>query len=144
MTRATDCIFCKIVAVEIPAAVVFENDSIFAFLDVGPLAEGHLLVIPRDHYANLVELPSSLCAQIGSLIPKLGRVLLDVTAAEGFNLLANQGRVAGQVVPHVHFHLIPRVADDQLGYRWNAGEYPPGRSEELAAAYQAALAEHED
>ncbi len=144
MTRATDCIFCKIVAVEIPATVVFESHSILAFLDVGPLADGHLLVIPRDHYAKLSELPASLSGQIGSVIPKLGRVMLEVTGAEGFNLLVNQGQVAGQVVPHVHFHLIPRGANDRLGYRWNTGTYPPGRAEEIAAAYQMVLAKEED
>ena len=65
-----------------------------------------------------------------------------MTKAEGFNVLLNQGSVAGQAVPHIHFHIIPRRKDDQLGYRWNAGKYPEGRVTQLAAAYQAALAHH--
>lgn len=139
MTREPDCIFCKIVAVEIPAAVIYENESLVAFLDISPLAEGHILVIPREHYARVADLPASVCTQIAIALPKLGRALLEVTKAEGFNILANNGEVAGQVVPHVHFHLIPRKANDGLGYRWNAGSYAAGRAEEIAAAYQAAL-----
>lgn len=144
MARDSHCVFCKIVAVEIPAAVVFENDSLLAFLDVGPLADGHLLVIPRAHYASLLEWPAAECAQLAYVLPKLGRALLEVTGAAGFNVLVNNGSVAGQVVPHVHVHLIPRRRDDQLGYRWNAGAYPAGRADELAIAYQRALAAHRD
>ena len=140
MSRDPDCIFCKVAAVEIPAAVIFENESIVAFLDIGPLAEGHVLIIPRAHHAKLSDLSASECAQLGSMLPKVARALLEVTGAEGFNLLVNEGRAAGQLVPHVHFHLIPRVASDKLGYRWNAGTYAPGRAEQLAAAYQTALA----
>ena len=139
MPRDPDCIFCKIAASEIPAAVVYEGGSFLAFLDIGPLAEGHLLVIPRDHYSRLVDMPEDNCAQLASALPMLGQVLLEVTGAEGFNLLCNQGSVAGQVVPHVHFHLVPRKAGDGLGYRWNAGEYAPGRVEEISNAYKAAF-----
>ncbi|MFQ5591689.1 MAG: HIT family protein [Phycisphaerae bacterium] len=143
MPRDPDCIFCRIVAVETPAFVIFENDAVVAFLDIGPLAEGHVLVIPRAHYAKLSELPVSECAQLGAVLPSIARALLEVTDAAGFNLLVNEGRTAGQLVSHVHIHLIPRVANDKLGYRWNAGVYPPGRAEELTAAYQEVLGRHE-
>ena len=142
MPRDPNCIFCKIVAGEIPAAVIYEDDSILAFLDIGPLADGHLLVIPRDHYTRLSDVPPVRCAQVASALPLLGRAALEVTKAEGFNVLLNQGSVAGQAVPHIHFHIIPRKKDDQLGYRWNAGKYPDGRVAQLASAYQAALANH--
>ena len=136
------CIFCKIIAADVPAAVVYEDDSVLAFLDIGPLADGHLLVVPRGHYTRLTDLPPERCAQVASAFPMLGRAVLEVTKAEGFNVLFNQGAVAGQAVPHIHFHIIPRKKDDQLGYRWNAGKYPDGRAAQLAAAYQAALAHH--
>lgn len=139
MPRDPDCVFCKIIAVEIPAAIVYESESVVAFLDVNPLAEGHLLVVPREHYARLVDMPPAECAQLFAPLPTLGRVLVDVTGAEGFNVLLNNGRVAGQVVEHVHCHLIPRKPADELGYRWNAQEYPPGRDTELAAAFQRIL-----
>jgi len=144
MTHDPSCIFCKIIAVEIPASVVYEDESLLAFLDVAPLADGHLLLVPQAHYARLIDVPAPICAQLASAFPILGRALLQVTGAEGFNLLLNEGRVAGQVVPHVHFHLIPRKTGDQLGYRWNAGKYPPGRDAELAAAFQKALTQHPD
>lgn len=142
VSRDPNCIFCKIIAAEIPAAVIYEDDSILAFLDIGPLADGHLLVIPREHYTRLTDVPAERCAQITSALPLLGRAALEVTRAEGFNVLLNQGNVAGQAVPHIHFHIIPRKKDDQLGYRWNAGRYPEGRAAQLAAAYQTALAHH--
>ena len=140
--RDQNCIFCKIIAAELPSAVVYEDESILAFLDIGPLADGHLLVIPHEHYARLTEIPAERFAQMASALPLLGRAAIEVTKAEGFNVLLNQGAVAGQAVSHLHFHIIPRKKDDQLGYRWNAGKYPEGRAVQLAAAYQAALAHH--
>ena len=142
MSSDPNCIFCKIIAAEVSAAVVYEDDSVLAFLDVGPLADGHMLVIPRKHYTRLTDVPSELCAHMASVLPLLGRAALEVTKAEGFNVLLNQGAVAGQAVPHIHIHIIPRRKDDQLGYRWNAGKYPEGRASQLAAAYQAALSHH--
>lgn len=140
--RDQACIFCKIIAAELPAAVVYEDDSIVAFLDIGPLADGHLLVIPREHYSRLTDLPPERCAQMAAALPLLGRAVLEVTKAEGFNVLLNQGAIAGQAVSHLHFHIIPRTKNDQLGYRWNAGKYPAGRAVQLAAAFQAALSRH--
>ena len=142
MSRDPNCIFCKIIAAEVPAAVIYEDDSILAFLDIGPLADGHLLVVPREHYTRLTDVPPEHCAQVASALPLLGRAALEVTKAEGFNVLLNQGAVAGQAVDHIHFHIIPRKKDDQLGYRWNAGKYPAGRAVQLAASYQSALAHH--
>ena len=142
MQRDPECIFCKVVAAQIPAFVVYEDQATIAFLDVGPLAEGHLLVVPREHYAKLSDMPAQLAADLGSKLPLLGRALMKVTSASALNILCNEGADAGQVVKHVHFHLIPRRGADQLGYRWNAGEYAPGRAAELAAAYQKAIASH--
>ncbi len=139
MQRDPSCIFCKIVSVDVPAAVVYESASILAFLDVAPLAEGHLLIIPRDHFGTFSEMPSNEASQLANAIPLLGRALLEVSKAEGFNVLINNGSAAGQVVQHVHVHMIPRRAGDQLGFRWNAGTYPKGRADELAVAYQHAL-----
>lgn len=139
MSPDRNCIFCKIAAGEIPAAVVFQNDTIVAFLDIGPLAEGHLLVIPRSHHEGLTDLPGTTAAALAAEIPRLGKALLVVTEAEGFNLLVNQGRAAGQEVPHVHFHLIPRRKQDGLGYRWCPGSYRDDRAQQLKDAYRAAL-----
>lgn len=144
MSREPDCIFCKIIAVEVPAAVIYENDAVVTLLDIGPLAEGHLLVVPRRHFSKLSDLPPSESSQLGAVLPTMARALLEVTGADGFNVLVNEGRTAGQLVPHVHFHLIPRTPGDKLGYRWNAGSYAPGRADELAAEYQEILAKPAD
>lgn len=139
MPRREDCIFCKIVAGEIPASVVFESESGLAFLDVNPLSDGHLLFVPRDHFERLSEIPPALAGKMAEAIPRLGRALLAATKAQAYNLLLNEGTVAGQVVPHVHYHLIPRKSGDGLGYRWNAGAYETGRADEIAAAYKKAM-----
>lgn len=141
MPHDPECVFCQIVAGDIPASLVYSDESLVAFLDVAPLAEGHLLIVPREHYSQLVELPLDLAGELGAAIPDLGRALMEATGAEGFNVLINQGAVAGQVVPHVHIHLIPRREGDELGYRWKAGKYPPGKEADLVAAFREALSD---
>lgn len=141
MMADANCVFCKIVAGQIPSQTVFTTDALIAFMDIGPLAEGHLLVIPRDHYPTLVDMPADLCRNMAAVLPRLGRSLLRVTGAAGFNLLVNNGEVSGQEVSHVHWHLIPRAPSDGLGYRWNPKSYPPGRMEELAKLFDQSLAD---
>lgn len=139
MNRDSHCVFCNIVAGDIPANVVLESELVLAFLDAGPLADGHLLVIPLEHSTSLLDLSADTAAEIAKTLPRLGRALTQVTGADGFNVLQNNGEVAGQVVNHVHFHLIPRFKGDGLGFRWKAGSYPEGKAAELAAAYQESL-----
>ena len=134
-----DCIFCKIVAGQIPCMQVYGDDDCLAFLDIGPLAQGHLLLIPREHFGRLEEVPPEALAKVCSVLPRLGSALVDVTGAAGYNVLLNNGAVAGQEVPHVHFHLIPRVEGDGLGYRWNRTAYAEGRIEELGGQLRAAV-----
>jgi histidine triad (HIT) family protein len=134
-----DCIFCKIVAGQIPALRVFEDEAVLAFLDVGPLAEGHVLVIPKRHYHRLEDMPADAVADLARHLPRLGRAVMKATSAPGYNVLQNNGREAGQVVGHVHVHIIPRAAGDGLGYRWNASKYPNGRADEVRQQLVAAL-----
>jgi len=134
-----DCIFCKIVQKQIPASIIFDNANALAFLDVNPLTSGHVLVIPKVHAHQLVYLPETVAADLGRLLPKLGRALLKVTGADGFNVLQNNGEVAGQLVNHVHFHLIPRFENDGLGYRWNAGSYDDGQMSVVSDSFKQAL-----
>lgn len=130
---ADDCVFCRIITGKLPCARVFEDDATLAFLDIAPLAAGHLLVIPKKHYAALDEMPVGEVTALTQHLPRLGQALRAVTSCAGYNVLQNNGRAAGQVVEHVHFHLIPRVGDDGLGYRWPAGSYKPGEAERLQA-----------
>ena len=139
MTTSPDCIFCKIAAGQIPCHKLFEQEGYLSFLDIGPLAEGHALLVPKPHYENLTVVPADAWARLIAQVPRLAAAVLEVTGAEGFNLLLNDGLVAGQVVPHVHLHVVPRRAGDSLGYRWNAGSYPAGRAEELCTRIRKAL-----
>jgi histidine triad (HIT) family protein len=123
------CVFCKIVAGDIPCLRLFEDDVSFSFLDVGPLAEGHLLLIPRSHYETLDQMPGEVVARLTQHLPRLAKAVARAVSCDGYNVLQNNGRIAGQAVAHVHFHIIPRVSGDSLGYRWPAGKYPEGRAE---------------
>lgn len=139
MNRSDSCIFCKIVAGAIPAARVYEDDAVLAFLDIGPLAEGHVLVVPKDHAERLDTMSPDAVAAAMRVLPPLARAMCSVTGATAYNVLLNVGRAAGQEVPHVHFHLIPQRGSDGLGYRWKSGTYPAGRIDVLAAEFRAAL-----
>lgn len=139
MTASSDCVFCKIVSGDIRAVTILDTEHAYAFLDIAPLAEGHTLLIPRDHVESLEQMPPEGLARLMRELPRLARTVASATGAEGLNILQNNGRVAGQVVDHVHFHIIPRRSGDGLGYRWNAGAYPEGRAEALQAQIREAL-----
>lgn len=129
-------IFARILAGEIPCHRVFENEHVLAFLDIGPLSSGHVLVIPKEARATLAELSDEAAAEVGRVLPRLCRAVRDATGATAYNVLQNNGADAHQAVMHVHFHIIPRFADreDGGGLRidWRNGELEDGAS--LAAA----------
>jgi histidine triad (HIT) family protein len=120
MSSAPDCIFCRIADGRIPAHTVYESSAVLAFLDINPLCEGHTVVIPRAHAERLHELDPAAAAEVGRILGDLARRIVAAVGAEGYNVLQNNGAAAGQVVPHVHFHIIPRRSGDGLGFRWNA------------------------
>lgn len=139
MSEPLNCVFCRIAAGTVPSRRVYESPCAVAFLDVAPLADGHTLLIPKSHFVTLDELTTE---QVGGLLrdlPRLAMAILRATGAEGYNLLQNNGRAAGQVVEHVHFHIIPRFANDGLGYRWNAKSYAGNRADEIQSGIKAAL-----
>jgi len=139
MNADADCIFCKIVAGDIPCQKVLEDASALAFLDIGPLAEGHVLLIPKSHYVTVDQMPADEAGAMLRHLPALGRAVQSAVGCEGFNILQNNGAVAHQVVPHVHFHVIPRDAGGAFSFNWPAGTYPAGRIEALAEKIRAAL-----
>ncbi len=141
MPQDPDCTFCRIARGDIPCHKVHQTEHGLAFLDIGPLAEGHLLWIPRTHIASLDDLTESQASDLCRSLPRLGQALRAALSAEGYNVLQNNGRVAGQEVMHLHFHLIPRTRGDGLGYRWRPGRYEPGRAEALVHAFRTALGE---
>jgi histidine triad (HIT) family protein len=134
-----DCVFCKIVSGTIPCAKLFESADVLAFLDIGPLAPGHALVIPKAHFADILDVPEDVMVRIASVLPHLGPAVMRASGADGLNILQNTGTSSGQAVFHIHFHLIPRRHGDGLGYRWNAGKYDPGQCEAVQAKIVNAL-----
>lgn len=118
-----DCIFCRIVRGELPATKVYEDDEVLAFMDIGPIVKGHVLVIPKPHFDPLTAVPPALLGRVMAVVQKVAAAQVAGLHAEGVNLHQSNGACAGQVVPHVHFHVIPRFAQDGHRWNWNAQAY---------------------
>lgn len=116
-----NCIFCKIANGEIPSATLYEDEDFRVILDLAPAAKGHALILPKEHYANLYELDDSIAAKVFVLAKKMITKLTEILGCDGYNIVQNNGEVAGQTVFHFHMHLIPRYHDDQVGLGWNMG-----------------------
>lgn len=111
--RDDNCIFCKIIAGEIPSNTIYEDDDCRVILDLAPAAKGHALILPKEHYANLYEIDADVAAKVMRVAKKLAIRMRDVLHCDGFNLLQNNNEVAGQTVFHFHMHLIPRYVGDK-------------------------------
>lgn len=109
-----ECIFCRIVRGEIPCAKLYETDTVLAFLDIAPVMQGHALVIPKAHHPEVWDLPAALGGDLVAAVGRVGQAVLAATGCEGVNVLMNNGSAAGQLVPHAHFHVIPRKTGDGL------------------------------
>jgi histidine triad (HIT) family protein len=128
------CVFCRIVAGTIPCHRLAQTPHTLAFLDIMPLSRGHCLVIPKGHWELLDQMPPEVAGACGAELARVASALREATGCAGWNVLQNNGEVAGQVVKHVHFHLIPRQAGDGLGYRWPAGKLSEADAVELRQA----------
>jgi len=127
--RDAHCIFCRIISGEIPAAKIFEDAMCVSFLDSSPIAPGHALVVPKGHYPTLLDVPDGLGSALTGAMRKVGKALMDELSVGGFSCVQNNFAPAGQVVFHVHWHIIPRCSDDGLP-QWSGKPYP-----EQKAAY---------
>jgi histidine triad (HIT) family protein len=122
-----DCLFCKIAAKEVDSNIVYEDDKVIAFLDINPVNPGHVLVVPKDHAEQLLELPEDNIVPVMSVVKKVMKALMDQPDIEGVNIMQNNYAAAGQVVPHVHVHVIPRKTGD--GHRhWPGISYGEGEA----------------
>ncbi len=134
-----NCIFCKILAGQIPSERVYEDEQAVAFLDINPVAPGHALLVPRSHHANLLETPHEVLSALMAAAPKVAAALLKATGAEGFNFVQFNGACSGQVVFHIHFHIIPRRPGDGVSFAWRQRKYGPGEMAALGARVREAL-----
>ena len=114
--KKDDCIFCKIANGEIPSATLYEDERFRVILDLGPASKGHALILPKEHYPNLYELPDELAEKAILLAKKMIVKMTKALDCDGFNVVQNNGAPAGQTVFHFHMHLIPRYENDDAGF----------------------------
>lgn len=126
-----NCIFCKIANGEIPSNIVYEDNDFIAILDLSPATKGHVLLIPKKHAANLLELPDDVASKVLPIAKKIVNAQKEVLGFNNFNLIQNNGRIAGQTVDHYHLHLIPRYSIDEISL-WAPHENDPSVTKELA------------
>ncbi len=120
--KEESCIFCKIANGEIPSETLYEEEGYRVILDLGPATRGHALILPKDHYASLYELPDEKCGEVLRLAKKMAVRMTDRLGCSGFNLVQNNGESAGQTVRHFHMHLIPRYDGDGQEIGWKPGK----------------------
>lgn len=124
--KKDDCIFCKIANGEIPSKTLYEDERFRVILDLGPATKGHALILPKDHFSNLFELPDETAGEVMKLARRMAVQMKEKLHADGFNLVQNNGECAGQTVMHFHLHLIPRYEGDGQHILWK----PVGTTQE--------------
>ena len=135
-------IFEKIVSREIPATIVYEDDDTLAFMDIGPIVKGHALVIPKICYDSIAETPDDVLVKLIRVAKRIAVAQMKSLGADGVNIIQNNGEAAGQEVPHIHIHVIPRFKDDGHHWNWNAKSYEdPAEMEQLAEKIREGLSE---
>lgn len=139
MPSSQETIFDKILAGEIPCHRVYEDDHVLAFLDINPISLGHTLVIPKQRAAYVHELTDDAAAALGRVLPRLCRAMMEATGATAYNILQNNGASAHQAVFHVHFHIIPRLAETGLGVGWIPRRIDASIAEEILGKMRAFL-----
>lgn len=129
--KEENCIFCKIANGEIPSKTIYEDDTFRVILDLGPATRGHALILPKEHYANLYELPEDTAGAAMKLAKKMAERMRDALGCQGLNLVQNNGDLAGQTVFHFHMHIIPRYSADGQKIGWKPGAVTQEELEEI-------------
>jgi histidine triad (HIT) family protein len=118
-----ECIFCKIIAGQIPSCKIYEDGDTVAFMDIGPIVKGHALVVPKRHYADITDTPADVFRRLMATAQMLALAQKRALKADGVNIMQSNGRAAGQVVDHIHVHIIPRFNADGHHWNWKAQKY---------------------
>jgi len=133
-----ECLFCNIVKGVIPAEKIYEDDDVFAFLDINPNNKGHTLVIPKTHFDNIYTISPSKWEKVMDVVRRLSSVIKEATNAHGINIHMNNDRAGGQLVFHVHMHIIPRFEDDGFTH-WRGTPYAEGEMKQYGDLIRATL-----
>jgi len=126
-----DCIFCKIIEGKIPCNKIYEDKNTLAFLDINPINKGHTLVIPKEHSKNILDVNQKDLDDVSETVRKLAPKIKRAVKADGINIMSSNGEAAGQDVPHLHIHIIPRFKDDGLKH-WKGKSYEEGKAKKIA------------
>lgn len=126
---SNDCIFCRIIAGDLPCVKVYEDKDVVAFMDIGPVVKGHTLVAPKIHHENIMTVPVAVLKKAIAAVQKVAQAQENGLKADGVNITQANGKIAGQVVPHIHFHVIPRFTND--GHSWNSPQKKYEGGEEM-------------
>jgi histidine triad (HIT) family protein len=127
-----ECIFCKIIKSEIPSAKVYEDELVYAFLDISPINHGHVLVIPKEHHESSATIPEAVAGRMFRVASRVGVALKRKFDWDAFNLHLADGTAAGQVVNHAHLHVVPRGVEDGFRWNWRQLAYEDGQMAEIA------------
>lgn len=136
--KDSNCIFCKIAAGEIPSHTIYEDERFKVIFDISPATKGHAIIIPKNHAKDVFELSEEDASKIFVVAKKVASALNEVLPCDGFNILQNNGEIAGQTVFHLHVHLIPRYKDDNVVLSWKQGD-PAKELDEIAEKVKAIL-----
>jgi histidine triad (HIT) family protein len=113
-----NCIFCQIVMKNLPNAIIYEDEKFLAFMDKYPINHGHSLIVPKQHFINILEMPAKEVGEMHSIVPRLAKAIANVLGSDGFNISQNNGKAANQIVPHVHVHIVPRYSIEKVKGQW--------------------------
>ena len=133
-----DCLFCQIIVGDVASTKVAENENVIAILDVNPVNPGHTLIIPKKHTTNMLDTDEETLKEMIAFTKKVAQAILDGLGYDAFNLELNNGRIAGQIIPHLHWHIVPRTADDGLTH-WPGKKYKAKEAEEIAGKIKAQI-----
>lgn len=140
MAGNDDCVFCKIVAGEIPCFKLYEDEATLAFMDINPANPGHALAIAKEHWETVYEAPPQLVGRVAEAAQRVARAVNSALSPDGLNLAQANGPAAAQSVPHFHIHVLPRRQGDELSFNW--GHFP-GDMDEIKSVYEQVLAQME-
>jgi len=127
-----NCIFCEIAAGKAPVEIIYEDENVLSFLDIKPLNIGHALVIPKRHYENYLDLPADELRNITLISQKIAAKIVKAFEPDGFNIIVNSGKAAGQSIFHFHYHIIPRYSDDKVKFNIVFKSYGNGEMKQIA------------
>lgn len=137
--QQSECVFCKIINKELPATRLYEDSEAISFLDINPVNLGHTLVVPKRHYELLFDISGDELGRIMRILPAIARAVETATKADGLNIFQTNRPCAGQTVPHLHFHIIPRHINDGFSFGWRQKKYHGDGMERMQADILSAL-----